>query len=214
MNSRRLIASPRGSRQNAAFNSGHQNRKLRPAKWGSNVKLRCGIFELPMAATGHSPPSHSRSAGRLGPELSKMRVYSISASASESRLSEILMPSDLAALMLISSSNLADCTTGSSSGLAPYRRLWRTRRCRGRGNDERLRCRARDGFRPSARFSVLKAHGSKEVCSYDAESHNARVEVVRARGAAGGSSSECRHQPPTVRRKAKEERWRLASRSL
>jgi hypothetical protein len=28
--------------------------KLRPAKWGSKVKLRCGILELPMAATGHS----------------------------------------------------------------------------------------------------------------------------------------------------------------
>jgi hypothetical protein len=50
------------------------------------------------------------------------KMYSITSSASESRLSEILMPSDLATLTLISS-NLSDCTTGSSAGLAPLRIL-------------------------------------------------------------------------------------------
>ena len=50
-------------------------------------------------------------------------AYSMTSSASVRRLSEILISSDLATLRLISSSNLSDCTTGSSAGLAPLRIL-------------------------------------------------------------------------------------------
>jgi len=52
---------------------------------------------------------------------SKRYCYSITSSARESRLSEILTPSALAVLRLITSSNLVDCNTGSSAGLAPLR---------------------------------------------------------------------------------------------
>src|SRR5262249_42445178 len=47
--------------------------------------------------------------------------HSITSSASESRLSEILMPSALAVFKLITVSNLVGCNTGSSEGFAPLR---------------------------------------------------------------------------------------------
>jgi hypothetical protein len=47
--------------------------------------------------------------------------YSITSSASESRLSEILTPSALAALRLTKNSNLDGCRTGRSAGFAPLR---------------------------------------------------------------------------------------------
>src|SRR5262245_25988041 len=45
--------------------------------------------------------------------------HSITSSAMASNPGGKVSPSDLATLRLISSSNLADCTTGSSAGLAP-----------------------------------------------------------------------------------------------
>src|SRR5262245_60156672 len=48
-------------------------------------------------------------------------IHSITSSASESRLSEILMPSALAVFKLITVSNLVGCNTGSSEGFAPLR---------------------------------------------------------------------------------------------
>ena len=50
---------------------------------------------------------------------SKQRSYSITSSAMASNPGGIVRPSDLETLRLISSSNLADCTTGSSAGRAP-----------------------------------------------------------------------------------------------
>src|SRR5262249_18342350 len=47
--------------------------------------------------------------------------HSITSSASESRLSEILMPSASAVLRLITVSNLVGCSTGRSAGFAPLR---------------------------------------------------------------------------------------------
>src|SRR6516225_9624623 len=47
--------------------------------------------------------------------------HSMTSSASESRLSEILMPSALAVLRLITVSNLVGCSTGRSAGFAPLR---------------------------------------------------------------------------------------------
>jgi hypothetical protein len=49
--------------------------------------------------------------------------YSITSSAIASTPSGMVRPSDLATLRLISSSNLADCTTGSSVGCAPRKIL-------------------------------------------------------------------------------------------
>ena len=48
-------------------------------------------------------------------------IYSITSSASESRLSEILRPSAFAVLRLTTSSNFVGCWTGKSAGLAPLR---------------------------------------------------------------------------------------------
>src|SRR5262245_57885674 len=50
-------------------------------------------------------------------------LHSITSSASVSRLSEMLTPSALAVLRLITSSNLVGCRTGRSAGLAPLRML-------------------------------------------------------------------------------------------
>jgi len=60
--------------------------------------------------------------GALPPQIAALRkVYSITSSASESRLSEILTPMAFAVLRLITSSNLVGCSTGRSAGLAPLR---------------------------------------------------------------------------------------------
>src|SRR5262245_54357672 len=47
--------------------------------------------------------------------------HSITSSASDSRLSEMLIPSAFAVFMLMISSNLVTCSTGSSAGFAPFR---------------------------------------------------------------------------------------------
>src|SRR5262249_31786864 len=47
--------------------------------------------------------------------------HSITSSASEIRLSEILTPSDFAVLRFITNSNFVDCTTGKSAAFAPFR---------------------------------------------------------------------------------------------
>src|SRR5215831_3050908 len=47
--------------------------------------------------------------------------HSITSSASDSRLSEMLIPSVFAVFMLMISSNLVTCCTGSSAGFAPFR---------------------------------------------------------------------------------------------
>src|SRR5262245_4388867 len=47
--------------------------------------------------------------------------HSITSSASESRLSEILTPSAFAVLTLITSSNFVGCNTGMSAGFSPFK---------------------------------------------------------------------------------------------
>src|SRR5262245_19119086 len=61
---------------------------------------------------------HRRCASEERDELAACR-HSITSSASESRLSEILTPSVFAVFMLITSSNLTTCCTGKSAGFAP-----------------------------------------------------------------------------------------------
>src|SRR5262249_5836473 len=50
-------------------------------------------------------------------------IHSITSSASESRLSEIAIPSAFAVLRLITSSNFVACWTGRSAALVPLRIL-------------------------------------------------------------------------------------------
>src|SRR5207249_11004437 len=60
-----------------AFNSGHQTRKLRSAKWGPAVKSHCENLEPPMTAVGQTEPSR---------DVREMSVLpSISAVMSQSR---------------------------------------------------------------------------------------------------------------------------------
>ncbi len=54
---------------------------------------------------------------------SKESLYSITSSAIESKFSGTSMPSALAVVRLMTRSNLFDCSTGSSAGLAPLRML-------------------------------------------------------------------------------------------
>jgi hypothetical protein len=56
-------------------------------------------------------------------QCSNRHCYSMTSSASESRLSEMAMPCAFAAFKLIISSNLSTCCTGRSVGLAPLRIL-------------------------------------------------------------------------------------------
>src|SRR5262245_6061449 len=63
-----------------------------------------------------------RPRGRAAEQRDELAArHSITSSASESRLSEILTPSALAVLRLITVSNLVGCNTGRSAGFAPLR---------------------------------------------------------------------------------------------
>jgi len=51
------------------------------------------------------------------------QLHSMTLSARESNVAGTLMPSDLAVYRLMTNSNLVDCATGKSAGLAPLRTL-------------------------------------------------------------------------------------------
>src|SRR3974390_1632153 len=81
---------------------------------------------LSPVATQHSLPSGRYSL--LGPDFHRLdrtsfawRTHSTTSSASDRRLSEIFTPSAFAVLRLMTSSNLATCTTGRSAGFSPLR---------------------------------------------------------------------------------------------
>src|SRR5262245_48526705 len=81
---------------------------------------------LSPVATQHSLPSGRYSL--LGPDLHRLdrtsfawRTHSITSSARASSVGGTARPSILAVWALMTSSNLLDCTTGRSVGLAPLR---------------------------------------------------------------------------------------------
>src|ERR1700756_3125399 len=83
---------------------------------------------LSPAATQHSLPSGRYSL--LGPDFHRLdrasfawRTHSITSSARASSVGGTSKPSAFAVLRLMTSSNLLDCTTGRSAGLAPLRIL-------------------------------------------------------------------------------------------
>src|SRR5207247_464436 len=83
---------------------------------------------LSPAATQHSLPS--RRYPLLGPDLHRLdrtsfawRTHSITSSARASSVGGTSRPRALAALRLITSSNLVACSIGMSAGLAPLRTL-------------------------------------------------------------------------------------------
>jgi hypothetical protein len=106
--------------------------------------LRCGISIWPMSASvihdlgrrsftamhvRFAPKATIRSSScdrsrcaRTGlMHCSKLYLYSITSSATESSDGGTVRPSILAVIALMTSSNLLDCTTGRSAGLAPLR---------------------------------------------------------------------------------------------
>jgi hypothetical protein len=145
--SRRRIAFPKAQdHADCGFQRSDYSRDLRPAKWGSEVISRSSNSQRLMSALGHSRPSHfvpvlnnvryasDSDHSRYESELtlwainglmhrSKESLYSITSSAIESKFSGTSMPSALAVVRLMTRSNLFDCSTGSSAGLAPLRML-------------------------------------------------------------------------------------------
>src|SRR5262245_48578146 len=81
-------------------------------------RFDCCVFQfyIPSAATFATISAIGRHMQR-----SKMRPYSITSSASDIRLSEILRPSVFAVLRLMTTSNLVGSWTGRSAGFAPLR---------------------------------------------------------------------------------------------
>src|SRR6516164_428705 len=80
------------------------------------------------AVSSEADIAEAREHVRFGPLLTKvhcsrMARYSITSSASDSKLSEILRPSALAVFILITVSNLTGSDTGISAGFAPLRTL-------------------------------------------------------------------------------------------
>ena len=60
---------------------------------------------------------------RYVPKAEVGQLHSMTLSARVSNVAGTSMPSDLAVCRLMTSSNLVDCTTGKSAGLAPLRIL-------------------------------------------------------------------------------------------
>ena len=103
--------------------------------------LRCKSLEPPMSQLGHSRHFKREVGITASPQLTDIssadqlvrfmpkadicsaanKSYSITSSAATSSLSGTARPSILAVPVLMTNSNLVDCTTGKSAGLAPLR---------------------------------------------------------------------------------------------
>ena len=84
----------------------------------------CAMSALPPKADIAERDRHVRFVPKADKvQCSKMYRYSIISSASAERLGGTSMPSALAVLRLMTSSNLVDCTTGKSRGFSPFRIL-------------------------------------------------------------------------------------------
>jgi hypothetical protein len=99
------------------------------AQRSSRIHSR-GFFLWRLSDAGPKPPSSAHrpsSAGIRNPSqkqthaLQQMASYSINSSARSRKASEIVSPSTLAILRLITSSYLVGCSTGRSAGLSPLR---------------------------------------------------------------------------------------------
>src|SRR5215510_298965 len=136
----------RGSRQFWFLNSADQIKKLRPAEQNPNAQFArkqsraahvpCGSDSHLAACPRHVSftPNERTSAG--GPDMSEkcqerthapqqndcaFACYSITSSARASSVGGTSRPSALAVCRLMTNSNLVDCSTGRSAGLAPLR---------------------------------------------------------------------------------------------
>jgi hypothetical protein len=121
MKSRRLIASPEAYEHWFKLariadqcplwvNSGH-----------AALKLQCPLY--PRKQTSVSATTMSALGQKRTHAPQQKDGYSITSSAIESKFSGTSMPSALAVVRLMTRSNLFDCSTGSSAGLAPLRML-------------------------------------------------------------------------------------------
>ena len=115
-------------------------RDLRPAKWGSGVRLHGNNFEAPMSALGQKQTlRHFQSMSALPPKADigtqprnvcfvpkadilrcgKERRYSIISSAVASSVCGNVRPNVLAVLRFKTRSNFVGCSTGKSDGFEP-----------------------------------------------------------------------------------------------
>ncbi len=93
---------------------------------GSDSVLRRCLLNVWITAASGSPhfiTSSLKSATSRLIHRSKPRLHSITLSARASNIGEMSRPSTLAALRLMTRSNLVGCSTGSSLGFAPLRIL-------------------------------------------------------------------------------------------
>ena len=81
------------------------------------------VQSAPRAGAGRTCRNFSSAAGLVEPQRHRSPPHSITSSASASRFGDTSIPSPLAVLRLITSSNLVGCITGISAGLAPLR-IW------------------------------------------------------------------------------------------
>src|SRR5262245_48216974 len=89
-------------------------REPNPRSVLKNLTRPVGIFSCSSSPQWTPRPADERRDERA-------TLHSITSSASDSRLSEILTPSALAVLRLITVSNFVGCSTGRSAGFAPLR---------------------------------------------------------------------------------------------
>src|SRR5262249_61314929 len=85
---------------------------------------RCGVEKPDHRHRRLLRPRRERQRRRAAEQRDELAApHSITSSASDSTLSENLTPSAFAVLRLITNSNLLDCMTGKSAGVAPLRIL-------------------------------------------------------------------------------------------
>ena len=127
MNSRRRIAHPK-AQDYADFKVGLQQ-GFATGETGFRISLHGSNLAPLMSALGQKRTLRDvRPMSALPPKAdilrrSKGRCYSITSSAIEITPGGMVRPSALAVVMLMTKSNLFDCSTGSSAGLAPLRML-------------------------------------------------------------------------------------------
>src|SRR5215471_10384946 len=94
-----------------------------------SAAIRACTHKLAVVGNGQPSPLHPRKRTllvrsrhvRFVPIADIARCYSITSSASNCRELGTSMPSALAVCRLMTNSNLVDCMTGRSAGLAPFR---------------------------------------------------------------------------------------------
>ena len=106
-----LICAPKGTNSSAVKSAYSKSPTTAPSARSSHAPVRMRSLTWPSAQRRPILFRHRSSAP----------LHSITSSASASNDAGTSRPSDFAVLLLITSSNLVDCSTGKSAGFAPLR---------------------------------------------------------------------------------------------